>query len=112
MSRRVLVAARDLFFRSKLTAVVRAAGAELTSDDAACDLAVVELGPADVMDRIQALVGRGIPVVAFGSHVKPNELRAAREVGAVAVANSAVEARLRELLGGADPGPQARGQPI
>ncbi|MGH7546997.1 MAG: hypothetical protein ACREMM_02325 [Gemmatimonadales bacterium] len=111
MGKRVLVAARDLFFRSKLTAVVQAAGAELTRDDAACDLAVVELGPADVVDRIRALAGRGIPVVAFGSHVKPNDLRAAREVGAVAVANSAVEARLRELLGGADPRPPARGQP-
>lgn len=105
MGRRVLVAARDLFFRSKLNAVVRAAGAELTNDDAACDLAVVELGPADVVDRIEAIAGRGIPVVAFGSHVKPDQLRAARDVGAVAVANSAVETKLRELLGGADPGP-------
>jgi len=111
MAKRVLVAARDLFFRSKLTGVVQAAGAEVTRDDTMCDLAVVELGPADVEARIRALVGRGIPVVAFGSHVKPNELRAAREAGAVAVANSAVEARLRDLLGGANPGPPARGQP-
>lgn len=111
MARLVLVAARDLFFRSKLTAVVQAAEAEVTRDDATCDLAVIELGGAEVEARIRALAGRGIPVVAFGSHVKPDELRAAREAGAVAVANSAVEARLRELLRGADPGLPARGRP-
>ena len=99
MGKRVLVAARDLFFRSKLAAVIQAVGAEGTRDVAACDLAVIELGAADVEARIRALVGRGIPVLAFGSHVKPDEQRAPREAGAVAVPNSQVEERLRGMLG-------------
>ena len=97
MGKRVLVAARDLFFRSKLQGVVQAAGAEVTRD-APCDLAVVELGGAGVEDRIRDLVGRGIPVLAFGSHVKADELRGARALGARAVPNSEVEAALRALL--------------
>lgn len=96
MGKRVLVATRDLFFRSKLEAVVRAGGGELVQDE--CDLAVVELGGADAEARIRALVGRGIQVVAFGSHVKPEELRAARGWGATAVPNSEVEGKLRALL--------------
>ena len=99
MAKRVYVGARDLFFRSKLRAVVQAAGAESAGDDAACDLAVIELGTADAETRVRALVARGVPVLAFGSHVKAAELRAAREAGAEAVPNSAVEARLRALLG-------------
>ena len=95
---RVLLATRDLFFRSKLGAVVQAAGGELTSDEAACDLVVIELGAADVEQRIRALRGRGVAVLAFGSHVNAEALRAAREAGAEAVPNSQVENRLRQLL--------------
>lgn len=104
MHKRILLLVRDLVFRSKLDAVVRATGregggdAEVTSDQTACDLAVIELGAAGIQDRVRALVDRGIPVLAFGAHVRPDELRAAREAGAVAVPNSQVEARLRELL--------------
>src|SRR3989337_2797623 len=79
MGKRVLVAARDLFFRSKLTAVVQAAGAELTRDDAACDLAVVELGPADVVERIRALAGAG--GTGAGVRVARDAERAARRAG-------------------------------
>jgi len=43
-------------------------------------------------------VRRSVPVLAFGSHVRAEALRAAREAGATAVPNSQVEARLRELL--------------
>jgi hypothetical protein len=96
MGKRVLVVARDLFFRAKLGAIVRAGGGELVEGD--CDLAVVELGAAEAEARIRALVGQGIQVVAFGSHVKPEELRAARTAGAVAVPNSEVERTLRALL--------------
>jgi len=96
--RTVVLATRDLFFRSKLGAIVRAAGAEVARDAATCDLAVVELGGPGPADRIRELVARGIPVLAFGSHVKPDELRAARELGAVAVPNSQVEERLRGML--------------
>ena len=97
MGKRVLVAARDLFFRSKLQALVQATGAEVTREEP-CDLAVVELGRTGVEDTIRELVGRGVPVLAFGSHVKADELRAARALGARAVPNSEVEAALRALL--------------
>ena len=98
MTRRVLLATSDLLFRAKLGAVVAAAGAELSRDEAACDLAVVELGGPRAGERIAALVGRGIPVLAYGSHVRPEMLRAARETGAIAVPNSQVEQQLRDLL--------------
>ena len=99
MGKRVLLLTADLVFRSKLTAVVAAAGGEVTRDAGPCDLAVLELGgPAG--ERIGELVRRGVPVLAFGSHVRADALRAAREAGATAVPNSQVEAQLRELLNG------------
>lgn len=98
MGKRVLVAARDLFFRSKLAAVVTGAGGEVVRDESACDLAVVELGGGDAEARIIALVGRGIPVLAFGSHVKADALRAARALGARAVPNSEIESALRARM--------------
>jgi hypothetical protein len=98
MRKRVLFLTRDLFFRSKLWAVAGAAGAELARDEAACDLVVLELGGPDGEARIRGLVGRGIPVLAFGSHVDAQILRAAREAGATAVPNSRVEETLRGML--------------
>src|SRR3989440_3762421 len=98
MPREVFLETRDLFFRSKLTRVVVAAGAELTRDEAACDLAVLEIEQAGLTDRIAMLVARGTPVLAYGSHVRADLLRAAREAGATAVPNSQVEAKLSELL--------------
>jgi len=109
MPRQVWLGTRDLLFRSKLARVVAAAGAELTRDETACDLAVLEIEPAGSTDRIATLVARGTPVLAYGSHVRADLLRAAREAGARAVPNSEVEEKLRELLGAADPGPAARG---
>lgn len=99
MGKRVLLVTADLVFRSKLAGVVAAAGGEVTRDEAQCDLAVLELGGAGA-GRVGELVHRSIPVLAFGSHVRPDALRAAREAGATAVPNSQVEARLRELLNG------------
>ncbi|HEX9282867.1 MAG TPA: hypothetical protein VF882_03700 [Gemmatimonadales bacterium] len=99
MPKRVFLATTDLLFRSKLAGVVGAGGAETTRDEAACDLAVIELGDAGAPDRIRGLVARGVPVVAYGSHVRADLLRAARAAGAVAVPNSEVEKRLLELLG-------------
>ena len=96
MGKRVLVVVRDLFFRSKLTTVVTAAGGEVVRDQ--CDFAVIELGGGDVEARIAALVEQGIPVLAFGSHVKPEALRAARALGATAVPNSEVEKTLRAFF--------------
>jgi hypothetical protein len=94
---KVFLGTRDLFFRSKLGAVVQAAGGELTRDEGTCELAVIELG-VDAEPRIRALVARGIPVLAFGSHVEADALRAAREAGATAVPNSQVEQVLAERV--------------
>ena len=97
MGKRVLLLTADLVFRSKLAGVVAAAGGEVTRDERLCDLAVLELGGPGG-DRVGELVRRSVPVLAFGSHVRAEALRAAREAGATAVPNSQVEARLRELL--------------
>ena len=75
-----------------------AAGAEVVRDEQACDLAVIELDAPGAADRLRGFVGRGVPVLAFGSHVNADQLRAARAAGAEAVPNSQVEARLRALL--------------
>ena len=98
MAKRVLVATRDLLFRSKLGAVVAAAGGVVSRDEGACDLAVLELDGPGATQRIGELVRHGIPVLAYGSHVHVELLRAARDAGAMAVPNSQVEERLRDLL--------------
>jgi CheY-like chemotaxis protein len=98
MGKRVYLVTTDLLFRSKLGAVVQGAGGQVTRDEAACDLALIELGGQDATARIRAFVVRGVPVLAFGSHVRADELRSAREAGAVAVPNSGVEDRLRGML--------------
>ena len=98
MSKRVFLATRDLLFRSKLGAVVTAAGGEVSRDEKECDLVVLEVADPGAPERIAELVGRGIPVLAYGAHVRPELLRTAREAGALAVPNSQVEERLRELL--------------
>lgn len=87
----------DLLFRAKLRAVVEAAGGELAGAEAA-ELAVVEVGSPQWERRVVELVGRGVPVLAFGPHVGADLLRLARERGAVAVPNSQVEERLRAML--------------
>jgi hypothetical protein len=97
MPKRVLVECRDLFFRGKLHAIVRACGAELARE-APFDLAVVELGKPGAEERIGTLVRGGTPVLAFGSHVDAEALRAARSTGARAVPNSELETALRALL--------------
>lgn len=96
--KRVLLATRNLLFRSKLGGVVTAAGAQVSRDEATCDLAVLELGAPGATERIGELVRRGTPVLAYGSHLQVELLRAAREAGATAVPNSQVEERLRDLL--------------
>lgn len=98
MARRVLIAARDLFFRAKLQAIVRTAGGVLASDDRDSDLAVIELSHPGAEDHIRTWIERGVPVLAFGSHVQPDALRAARDLGARAVPNSEVEETLLALL--------------
>jgi len=95
--KRVLIESRDLFFRGKLQAVIRSAGAEPVREEP-YDLAALELGKAGIEERIRELVMRGIVVLAFGSHVDADALRAARNAGARAVPNSEVENALRALL--------------
>jgi len=97
MAKRVLVECRDLFFRGKLQEVVRNGGGEPVREEP-FELAVIELGRADGSARISDLVARGIPVLAFGSHVDAAGLRVARDLGARAVPNSEVESALRALL--------------
>jgi len=96
--KRICLLTADLLFRSKLGAVVAAAGGEVTRDDAGCDLAVIDLADSARAGRVGEFVGRGIPVLAYGSHVRPEVLRAARDAGARAVPNSEVAAALGDLL--------------
>jgi hypothetical protein len=97
MPKRVLLETRDLFFRGKLEALSRGSGAEVVRAEP-CDVAIIELGNASVEERIKQFVKRGIPVLAFGSHVDAEGLRAARGWGARAVPNSEIETALRALL--------------
>lgn len=99
MSKRVLVVARDLLFRSKLRSIVTTAGAAEASSDHDCDLAVVEIGAPEWQERVHVLVVRGVPVLAFGSHVHAELLRLSREAGAEAVPNSQVAEILRVRIG-------------
>jgi hypothetical protein len=96
--RTVLLVTQDLFFRAKLDAVVRAAGHEPVRRGGA-PLAVVELVGDATVERVRELVAAGCAVLAFGSHVHADLLRAAREAGAEAVPNSQVESALRRRLG-------------
>jgi hypothetical protein len=96
--KRICLLTADLLFRSKLGAVVAAAGGEVTRDEAGCDLAVIDVADATRAGRVGEFVGQGIPVLAYGSHVHPELLRAARDAGARAVPNSAVATALRDLL--------------
>ncbi|HXV86012.1 MAG TPA: hypothetical protein VD793_04900 [Gemmatimonadales bacterium] len=95
----VLVVARDLVFRSKLEEIARASGWRVTRTLPA-RVAVLELGGWPALERVRELTAAGVPVLAFGSHVNAEALRAARQAGATAVPNSAVEATLRAWLAG------------
>jgi len=98
VARRVLLATADLVFRSKLGQAVTTAGGEVIREGERCDLAVVAVETSGALQRIQAWVAGGVPVLAYGPHVRADLLRAAREAGATAVPNSEVERRLLELL--------------
>ncbi|HEX4574374.1 MAG TPA: hypothetical protein VH158_04535, partial [Gemmatimonadales bacterium] len=89
---------RNLVFRAKLAAAVAAAGAQVTRDDAACDMAVIDAEGAGAADRIRSWTARGVAVLAYGPHLQVDALRAARDAGAIAVPNSQLERRLLELL--------------
>lgn len=101
--RGAILRTRDLFFRAKLEAILRAAGFAPKRDGPA-EIALVELGDERDLDQIRALVAGGVPVVAFGSHVRAELLRAARDAGATAVPNSQVETTVRQLIGEGETG--------
>ena len=98
--RQVFVDTKDLIFRSKVRSIIASTGDHVSTDPASCDLAVIELDAATGVEPLRPFVERGTAVLAFGSHVQAELLRQARELGAEAVPNSAVEMRLRALLTG------------
>jgi predicted DsbA family dithiol-disulfide isomerase len=95
---KVLLATRDLIFRSKLGAVVREGGGEMARDEESSDLVVLDVEAPGAVERIRGLALQGVSVLAFGPHVRADLLRAAREAGATAVPNSQVEQVLAERL--------------
>ncbi len=85
-------------FRGKLRAIVSAASGDVTRDPTTADVIVVEIESENWENQIRTGVARGVPVLAFGSHVDAERLRAARALGAEAVPNSQIEARLGAQL--------------
>ncbi len=114
--RRVIAVVPDLFFASRITATAKAAGVDLsllgmpqaldriTSEPP--DLVLLDLnadGDAPALVRALKLNERtrSVSVVAFGSHVETERLKAVREAGAeYAMARSAFTVLLPKLLRG------------
>ena len=92
----VLIGTKDLFFRAKLEAIVRAAGATLERGGPV-SLAVLALD-ATSPDQVKMFRKQGVAVLVFGPHVDAADLRAARAAGAEAVPNIQVEEALRARL--------------
>jgi len=95
--RKALLVTKDLFFRAKLSAALEQSGYTVSLCGSA-PVAVIELGTPNAVSRIERLVAAGARVVAFGSHLKADELRGAKEAGASAVPNSEIERVIREEL--------------
>lgn len=91
----MLVLTSDLMFRAKLVELLRGAGYEPVSRGTASH-ALVELSGESDIRRVDGLVKSGTAVVAFGAHVRPSLLQAARAAGAQAVPNSRIEATVRK----------------
>ncbi len=119
MNRRVIAVVPDLFFATRITATAKAAGVEVSllgmpqaldrirTDPP--DLVLLDLNadgdaPALVRSLKDDARTRTVTVVAFGSHVETERLKAVREAGADhAMARSAFTHLLPQLL---------RGEPI
>lgn len=114
--RRVIAVVPDLFFAARIAATGKATGVEVSllgmpqaleriSSDPP-DLVLLDLhadGDAPALVRALKLDERtkGVTVVAFGSHVETERLKAVREAGAEhAMARSAFTRLLPELLRG------------
>lgn len=114
--RRVIAVVPDLFFATRIAATGKATGVEVSllgmpqaleriSSDPP-DMVLLDLhADGDAPALVRALKGdartRGVTVVAFGSHVETERLKAVREAGAeYAMARSAFTRLLPELLRG------------
>jgi hypothetical protein len=81
---RVVAVAADLLLGSKVEAMLSAAGHEVTLSPALAEapLEAAELIVADLdAERPEALVGLGIPVLGYYSHVEVETRRAAEAAG-------------------------------
>ena len=92
----------DLMDRSKIMAAVPdarfVASPEALVGLAGIDVVVVDLRQSKVTPMLPQLAGAGVRVVAYGSHVDREVLRAAEEAGAEVHPRSAFFSRITELL--------------
>ena len=98
MSLRVHIVGNDLLVRSRLRDVIGGAGATVSRDAGACNVAVLPAEMPGALERIRAFVSAGVAVLAYAPHVRAELLRAARDAGATAVPNSELERGLASLL--------------
>jgi len=82
------VVSRNVMDRSRIESALEQVGWRPASVDAA-SVVVVDLEHDGAMGSIEAAVGRGARVVAFGPHVDTGRLEAARSAGASVLARSA-----------------------
>ncbi|MDZ7266959.1 MAG: hypothetical protein ONB48_05695 [candidate division KSB1 bacterium] len=111
----VLAAVRDLFLRSKIQAVARAAAVEVEihgdfstllarlPEQSAVLLVNLEELPATALPALSASRAAGHRVIGFLSHVEVDLARAARAAGCLVMARSQFFARLPEILTGRFP---------
>lgn len=101
---RVVAVSSDLLLGSKVEATLRAAGHEVTlvPSLAAAPLEGVELLVADLdAEGPEALVGLGVPVLGYYSHVEVETRRAAEAAGVdLVVPRSRMARELPELAAG------------
>ena len=95
----------DLMDRSKIAAAVPdcrfVARPEALVGLAGCDLVLVDLSKRGVLDVLGDVVGSGVRVVAFGSHVDKELLATASSAGCdLVLPRSQFFSRLPELVGG------------
>jgi len=98
VSLRVHIVGNDLLVRARLRDAIGAAGATVSRNGAACDVAVLPAEMPGALERIRAFVVAGVVVLAYAPHVRADLLRAARDAGATAVPNSELERGLAGLL--------------
>ncbi|MFO0583254.1 MAG: hypothetical protein U0229_13375 [Anaeromyxobacter sp.] len=89
----VLVACRDLLFRSRIDSAAQRIGVKLTlaprdrplgeaAKAVGHGLALLDLGDAGALEAIPDVLAAGLKVVAFAGHVQEDKIAAARAAGA------------------------------